>query len=71
MRLKSASPAELNAAVAVVRRDIGALLPRLPYMFQQTVADKVNSDEGKAIIVKMVDDALDAAERVRDAADHG
>ncbi len=65
MRLKSASPAELNAAVAVVRRDIGGLLPRLPFMYQQIVADRVNSDEGKAIIVKMVDDALDAAEKAR------
>ncbi len=67
MRLKSVSPAELNAAVAVVRRDIGGLLPRLPFMYQQAVADKVNSDEGKAIIVKMVDDALDAAEKIRSA----
>jgi hypothetical protein len=59
------SPEEQHAAVAVVRRDIGQLLPQIPYMFQQAIADKVNSDEGKAIIIKMVNDALDAAEKVR------
>jgi hypothetical protein len=34
-------------------------------MYQQAVADKVNSDEGKAVIIQMVDDALDAAEKAR------
>ncbi len=66
MRLKSVSPAELNAAVAVVRRDIAGLIPQIPAMFQAMIVNKVNSPEGKALIVKMIDDALDAAEKVRE-----
>ena len=54
MRFKLVSPDEQHAAVAVVRRDIGQLLPQVPFIFQQAIADRVNSEEGKAIIIKII-----------------
>ncbi len=65
MRLRAVNPAEQHAAVASVRHDIGQLLPQLPGFVQQMVADKVNSDQGKQIIINIVDHALDAAEKAR------
>jgi hypothetical protein len=68
MRLGTSSPAEQDAAFRVVYWDLIALVKQLPEIVQQQALDKLNSTDGRAQIIKVIDDALDAADRVRVAA---
>jgi hypothetical protein len=67
MRLASASPAEQNAAFNVVYWDLVALVKELPGIAQGAATDKLNSADGRAHILKVLNDAFDAAEKVRNA----
>ena len=68
MKLGHASEAERTAAFNVVYWDLVAIIKELPGIVQQQVTDKLNSVDGRARILKVLDDAYDAAEKVRAAA---
>jgi Mg/Co/Ni transporter MgtE len=66
--LKSASHAEQAAALAAVMPDIRRLIGEyVPYMFQYQILQKLEDPATKAQILAVIDDALNAAEKVRDA----
>lgn len=68
MRLGSASDAERDAAFRVVYWDLVALIKELPGIAQGPATEKINSTDGRARILKVLDDAYAAAEKVRNAA---
>lgn len=73
VKLGHASQAEQDAAVKIVHRDIANLIERfmssgMASMFKGQAVQKLESPEGKALTIALVDHALDAAEAVRDAA---
>ncbi len=68
MRLRSASQAEQDAAFRVVYWDLVALVKELPGIAQGPATEKLNSVDGRAQVIRVIDDALDAAEKVRVAA---
>ncbi len=67
MKLKHASEAEQTAAFAVVYWDLVALVKELPSIAQGPASDKLNSVDGRARILRVLNDAFDAAEKVRAA----
>lgn len=72
MKLGHASHAEQLAAIRVVHRDIAALIEKfmssgMAAMFKGQAQQKLESPEGKAMTLAIVDHALDAAEAVRNA----
>ncbi len=72
MRLKHATVDERNAAVRVVHDDIAGMIDLwmgsgMASMFRNQAKQKLESPEGKQVLLKIVDDALDAAEKVRNA----
>ncbi len=64
IRLATASVAERNAAFNVVFRRLENLIGELPF-FQSQARAKLESPEGRAEVLAAVDEALDAAEKVR------
>ncbi len=65
LRLSTASPAEQTAAFNVVYWDLVELIKDLPGVAQGMATNKLNSVEGRARIMQVIDDALAAAEKVR------
>lgn len=69
MKLGQASVAEMNAAFDAVHADLVNLIENwVPRFFQGQARQKLESKEGKTALLKLVDDALEAAEKVRDRA---
>ena len=68
MKLKHASEAAQTAAFNVVYWDLVALVKELPGIAQGPASDKLNSVDGRALILKVLKDAFDAAEKVDAAA---
>ena len=66
-RLTTASTDEQTAAFNVVYWDLVELIKSLPGMAQGMATEKLNSVDGRARIMKVIDDALAAAEKVRAA----
>ncbi len=62
MRLGSQLPSVQDAAFRVVYWDLVALVKELPGIAQGPATDKLNSADGRARIMKVIDDALDAAD---------
>lgn len=67
-RLGHASREEQEAAFRVVYWDLVALIKELPGIAQGPATEKLNSVDGRARILRVLDDALAAAEKVRAAA---
>jgi hypothetical protein len=67
MRLGSASQRAQDAAFRVVYWDLVALIKELPGIAQGPATAKLDSVDGRARIMKVIDDALEAAEKEREA----
>jgi hypothetical protein len=65
VRLGQASEAEQTAAFYIVYWDLVALVKELPGIAQGPAMEKLNSVDGRARVIKVIDDALAAAEQVR------
>lgn len=66
MKLVDASVAERNAAFDAVHADLLAIIENwVPGMFKNTARQKLESPQGRNALLKLVDDALTAAEKVR------
>ena len=66
INLRTATVAERNAAFDAVHGDIRTLIAQwVPSFMQYTAYQKLDSVEGRAGLIKLVADALAAAERVR------
>ncbi len=66
MKLTQATAAEQNAAFDAVHGDLVNLISNwVPRFFQAQAQQKLESKEGRIALLKMVDDALAAAEKVR------
>jgi hypothetical protein len=67
MDLRQATVAERNAAFNAVHADIKALIAQwVPQFMQWKANEKLESAEGRAGLIKLVADALAAAENVRE-----
>lgn len=71
IRLHTATVSERNAAVRVVHDDIANLIDLwmgsgMASMFRNQAKEKLESPQGRQMLLKIVDDALDAAEAVRE-----
>lgn len=65
MRLRTASVAKQNAAFNAIFPEIHTLIAAyVPPFFQNTILEKLNSAQGRALLVKLIDDGLEAAELV-------
>jgi hypothetical protein len=65
-KLGQASAAEQNAAFDAVHGDLLNLITNwVPMFFQSQARAKLESKEGRVALLKLVDDALEAAEKVR------
>ncbi len=65
MGLKSASVAKQNAAFDKVYPELEQLIEDyLPPFFQSQALDKLHSAQGRAWVVKILDDGLEAADAV-------
>jgi hypothetical protein len=68
MDLRQATVAEKNAAFNAVHADIVALITQwVPSFMQYKAQEKLESPEGRTGLIKLVSDALAAAEKVREA----
>ena len=70
MKLHLATVAERNAAVRAVHDDVVRMIDLwmgsgMAAMFRNQAKQKLESPEGKQVLLDIVDDALDAAEKVR------
>ncbi len=67
MILKSATVAERNAAFDAVHKVIVHALQddRIPYFVKSMATEKLESPEGRALVLDTIDAALTAAEKVR------
>jgi hypothetical protein len=66
MLLSQASVAEQNAAFDVGHAKIAMLISLwVPFMFQSQATARLESPEGRKLLLDTVDDMLAAAERVR------
>ncbi len=64
-RLKTASVAKQNAAFNAIYPDIQKLIAvYVPPFFQEAVLEKFNSPQGRAMLVRLIDEGLEAAEKV-------
>jgi hypothetical protein len=67
IKLTTASPGEQQAAFNAVYWDLVALVKELPGIAQIPASNKLNSVEGRAQLMKIIDDGLAAAEKYRAA----
>ncbi len=64
-KLGTASVAKQNAAFDAIFPEVHQLiLDYVPPFFQSTVLEKFESPQGRAMLVKLIDDGLEAAEKV-------
>lgn len=65
MKLREATVAEQNAAFDAVYQRLEADISRMPGFYQNIVRSKLESPEGRAEVLLLVDLALEAAEAIR------
>ena len=65
-KLATAPSDEQQAAFNAVYWDLVALVKELPGIAQIPASNKLNSVEGRAQLMKIIDDGLEAAEKVRE-----
>ena len=65
MKLRDATIAEKNAAFDAVYKRLEEDITKMPFFYQGTVRSKLESPEGRAEVLYIIDLALDAAEAVR------
>lgn len=60
------TPDQQNAAFDAIYPEIEALIAQyVPAFFQNSVLERLHSSEGRALIVKLIRDGLNAAEGVK------
>ncbi len=65
MRLGTASIAKQNAAFNVIFPEVRQMInDYVPPFFQSAVLEKLNSPQGRSLLVRLIDDGLEAAEKV-------
>jgi hypothetical protein len=72
MKLAQASKAEQDAAIAVAKRDVDQFIDvfmgsGLASMYRYQAHQALDGPQGRALVLKVVDDILAAAEKVRNA----
>lgn len=66
-----ATDAEINAAFDAIETDLHQLIANfVPFFFKQQAINKLESHEGRAMVVDGVRKALEAAEKAREHGQH-